>query len=413
MNKNQKLFADKSMEFAEELYKRADSELLKLLKQQKINRDTVMGKVAEIMLKYEIKDTKLNLSNSEFKKLYSEFKLIIVEVLKSEAEKEVDTLKELLTTVGTDKFYSNSFLLSLGMNFELQKVSDKVMKEVVNKKIQGMNFVDRTWENKTNKVAKILQNEVKEFLQGKTNLNRIEQVIKHRFNSDASITKRLVRNEVARVQTEINEVWAKDHNVDWQMWMATLDDKTSEICQRYDGKTWKRTDPRKKIPIEDSHINCRCCLVSLPSEDYRPDKRIDNKTKEDIDWKDYNEWKNSSIFDEIAVSKDDYSDIISSKKWLNAEFPSRKKFDKHIKKHLQQYGDITNDEYLNKARELLAEPLSYDIEGFVSKLGFVFKYRISTNDFAIGRADGKISTLYKPDDGYNEWLEQIKLFKKE
>lgn len=65
---------------------------------------------------------------------------------------------------------------------------------------------------------------------------------------------------------------------------------------------------------------------------------------------------------------------------------------------------------MENARELLAESLSDDVEGFASEIGFVFKYRVSTNDFAIGRADGKISTLYKPNDGYDEWVKQIKLF---
>ena len=71
------------------------------------------------------------------------------------------------------------------------------------------------------------------------------------------------------------------------------------------------------------------------------------------------------------------------------------------------------EKYLNIARELLAAPLSDDIEGFVSKMDFVFKYRKSTNDFALGRADGKISTLFKPKDGYDYWLQQIKEFKEE
>lgn len=105
--------------------------------------------------------------------------------------------------------------------------------------------------------------------------------------------------------------------------------------------------------------------------------------------------------------------IISNKQWLTASFPDEKKFNKHVKKHLGEYENITEDEYLNIARELLAEPLDEDVEGFISDEGFAFKYRKSTNDFSIGRPDGNISTLFKPGDGYNYWLEQIKNYKKE
>lgn len=103
--------------------------------------------------------------------------------------------------------------------------------------------------------------------------------------------------------------------------------------------------------------------------------------------------------------------ILNNRKWLKANFSTQKKFDKHIEKHLKEYGDITPEDYVNIARDLLAVPLSNDIEGFISKDGFLFKYKISTNDFTIGRPDGKISTLYKPIKGYDQWLEEIEKYK--
>jgi hypothetical protein len=114
-----------------------------------------------------------------------------------------------------------------------------------------------------------------------------------------------------------------------------------------------------------------------------------------------------------GIEKNGSSDILSDRKWLKAPFSTQKKFDKHIEKHLSEYGNITPEQYLNKARDLLATPLSEDIEGFVIKEGFIFKYRISTNDFSVGRADGRISTLYKPTEGYEHWLKEIEKFKKE
>ena len=106
-------------------------------------------------------------------------------------------------------------------------------------------------------------------------------------------------------------------------------------------------------------------------------------------------------------------DILSDRKWFKAEFSTSKKFDKHIEKHLAEYVGVTPEGYLNIARNLLAAPLGEDIEGFISTEGFTFKYRKSTNDFVIGRKDGKIATLYKPINGYEQWLEEIKKYKKE
>lgn len=100
-------------------------------------------------------------------------------------------------------------------------------------------------------------------------------------------------------------------------------------------------------------------------------------------------------------------DIISSREWLKASFSTEKRFERHIKDHLKEYGDITSEKYLNTARDLLAAPLGEDVEGFLDKAGYVYKYRISTNDFAIGRPDGRISTLFKPADVYQYWLREI------
>ncbi|MBP1889861.1 hypothetical protein J2Z53_001444 [Clostridium moniliforme] len=115
---------------------------------------------------------------------------------------------------------------------------------------------------------------------------------------------------------------------------------------------------------------------------------------------------NSDIIEKVGRN-----DKLNSRRWLKANFSTQKKFDKHIEKHLSEYGYITPEEYLNISRDLLAASLSEDVEGFISKDGFTFKYRKSTNDFAVGRADGKISTVFKPKEGYDYWLEQIKEYK--
>lgn len=117
--------------------------------------------------------------------------------------------------------------------------------------------------------------------------------------------------------------------------------------------------------------------------------------------------------DKIHIDKASSSDKIIDRKWLKANFSNQKKYDRHIEKHLSEYGDITPEDYLNKARDLLAAPLSDDIEGFISEANFTYKYRHSTNDLAIGRYDKNIiSTLYKRIKGYEEFINERKLFEK-
>lgn len=294
MNKDQKLFRDKFVEFAEELYNQGDKELLNLLRQQKIDRDKILNEVGMILLRYDIKDTSLNLSHAEYIKEYKNLDILISNVFESQYNGEKVATDKLLKMIAEDKYYSNSFLLSLGLDFKLNKMKVKDIKRILDATIEGKNYSDRIWSNK-NKVAKVIKKEMKDFLQGNTNVNDIYKVVKDRFNQNAYITRRLVQNEVGRVQNEANELWAKDNGIEYQLFDATLDNKTTELCQSLDGTVYRADDPNKRIPNINTHVNCRSCLISLPNKDYKPRSRIDNISKKDINWTTYKEWKEMNI----------------------------------------------------------------------------------------------------------------------
>ena len=51
-----------------------------------------------------------------------------------------------------------------------------------------------------------------------------------------------------------------------------------------------------------------------------------------------------------------------------------------------------------------------NIAAFESRDGWLFKYDVSTNEFAIGHPKGTISTFYKLKDGIKYWLEQVEKY---
>lgn len=102
---------------------------------------------------------------------------------------------------------------------------------------------------------------------------------------------------------------------------------------------------------------------------------------------------------------------ISDSRWLKAGFQTDKKLAKHLEGHLNEFPGLAASEYIQRARELLAAKLSADVEGFIGRDGFVFKYRNSTNEFALGHFGGSISTFFKPKDGREYFVDQIKKYK--
>lgn len=396
LTSGQQFFNDKTLEFAEELYNQNEEKLLEAYRGQINNRDDLLSKIAKILLSYNISDNILNINAAEKKILYSELSDLIVANIKSELDFETSLTKKILTSVGKEKFNTNNYIYSLGADFNLTQLSDEALEKIINTKVDDKLWSDRLYTNK-NDMCMTLQDEVEKFLKGETNVNQIEKKIIEKYDTNKHETERLVQDNICRVQEGANDVWQHEHGIKYVMYMATLDGKVCSKCAPYDTKVYELDKKPVEIP---QHPFCRCVYISLVNENWHPKMRLDNEIKENINWQSYQEWK-----------KNKNDAIISNKKWLESEFSTEKKFKKHIEKHLSEYGGRSEKEYLEVARKLLAAPTSDDIEGFVSKAGFVFKYRKSTNDFSIGRADGYISTLYKPVDGYEHWLQQIKDYK--
>lgn len=288
MNSNQKFFLDNYLMFAKELNKIGDKRLLELLKKQRINRDKLLTEMSKILLDYNIKDNVLDVNNIDKIKIYSNMSKVIDKLLNNENKLESKELASILLTLGSDKWDINNYLLCLGVDTKIQKVNKDTLLNIINKKIEGKNYSNRIWSNK-NDVAKRLKQEIKNLYNGDTTVNEIKDKITKLYNTNANNTKRLVSNEIARVNEGIHDRWLEENEyVSYVMWCATLEDNTCEECGALDGKVWGKNED---YPTPLLHIGCRCTLVPLLDKDYRPSKRLDNITKENISWQTFSQWK--------------------------------------------------------------------------------------------------------------------------
>ena len=291
-NKYQLDFAKKLLKYAEKLAEEGEKELLAMLKSMADNQNSLLVEVGRILLDYDILNEYMSLTPGQIKMEFDKLGELINYTFTDETIKEIENTKSFLKYVGNGTWDNSSYLLSLGMDFNLKKIKSKDLEKIINKAIKGKNYSDRIKGNKE-KIAKILKKDIKDFLEGKISVNDIRKKIKDLYNNNAKATKILVRNEIGRVQAGVNELWADEHNIEWQLFDATLDGKTTETCQRYDGQVFRKDDSNKPIPNVTTHICCRSCLIALPSKDYRPKTKIDNETKERIPYTNYKEWKKS------------------------------------------------------------------------------------------------------------------------
>lgn len=288
---NQKFFIDNSIKLAEEIYKRADKELVKLLQVMKVDRETILKEIANIMLRYEVTDSTLNMDKKAVQLEFSKISATVSEIIKREYEDEKRNIFKALITAGTDKYLVNSYLLSMGLDFNLKVVDNEKLKKIINTKIEGKNYSERIYDNKCNDVASRLRKDIYDYMNGKISVNDIMDQIKNDFNINGDATSRLFQTELSRVQEGANDIWQEDHNVKNVMYMATLDSLCCDDCAQYDGETYDVDNKPVDLP---QHPNCRCTYVSIPNKDYKPSLRRDNEAKKNIDWVTYNEWKENN-----------------------------------------------------------------------------------------------------------------------
>ena len=287
MNNYQQLFCDIKLALTNEIYEKYSKQIDKIARIQKKSVQTILDEIAKIILEYNVADAVMDISIQEKAELKKQMNNLINDVLKGEYESEKDVITNTLNNVAKDSYYSSCFIYQLGVSYKLKPVKQDVLDNIINTKIDGKTYSSRIWNNK-NKVAKTLKKEINDFLNGKTDVNIISKNIKNRFDVNYNISNRLVRTEVAKVQCEANEVWANEHNIKKQLFCATLDGKTSKICQSLDGKIYDFDDEDKKIP--PLHPNCRSCLIDIV-DGWKPKTRLDNETKQNINYQTYSKWK--------------------------------------------------------------------------------------------------------------------------
>lgn len=291
LTKEQRFFVVNVLKLTKELYEKNKDYFSSIAKLQDINEEEFLQLIANIMLKHDIKDNKMSISLFKQKEIIKELDEQINTLMKNEYNHEKQMLDNNLPNISKNQFNLNNYMLSLGLDFDIKKISDKDLKRIIDAKIEGKNYSERIWNNREH-IAKKLKVNVRDFLNGKVDCNKIEKEIRDRFKVNKNLSKRLVQNEINRVQSESNEVWFKDNRVEYLLYSATLDRRTCGECMSDDGKVFRSDDiNRPELP---RHVNDRCTYIALPSQDYRPSFRIDNESKIDISYQTYEDWANGN-----------------------------------------------------------------------------------------------------------------------
>lgn len=221
---------DEELEFIESLYDESEEKIKEIYKEQKKNRDNLLQELALIMLTYNVLDGLMSLTNKDKKKEYNRLSNLILRSAKGQGETQGKIINDILASTVNKTFDFYSYNAGL-----------KDVKKIIDNNFENKHFSERVWEQES-KVAENLHKQIKNFLDGRINVNQIKKDIERTYNSGAYNSKRLVETEVNRCEDEAFRRFCKEVGVKKVRRNEVLDSKTCEECARIDGKVYDLDD---------------------------------------------------------------------------------------------------------------------------------------------------------------------------
>lgn len=125
----------------------------------------------------------------------------------------------------------------------------------------GDNYSDRIWKNKAQLIASMKSELTSGIIQGKS-IYQVANMMDARLQVGRSQTQRLVRTEYMHALNQGQIETYRSNGYKKLRWIATMDDKTSDICRKRNGKEYAIDN----LPDIPAHPNCRCTLVPVISQ---------------------------------------------------------------------------------------------------------------------------------------------------
>lgn len=260
----------------------------------------------------------------------SEVHISRLEALKSNLQAELDVLYS-----GIDRGLGNHFNNVINETYArtsylVQSMSgayvviDTINQDLVNKIIfkpwtsDGVNWSRRIWKQKDKLIDEVHTALTQSLILG-DNINTLVDKVATRLDVGYSRVANLLLTESAAYHSKATELCYKDSGVEKYEILATLDSRTSNICQRMDGKIFDRKD--YKVGITAPPFHCRCRTTTIPyfedmtEDETRVARDENNKPVEEKAAIKYGEWREKYYGknEEIQLKNNEKDSIITIK----------------------------------------------------------------------------------------------------
>ena len=213
---------------------------------------------------------------------------------------QLDGVDALARRIYSDGYYHTAFEVHKGFNigWDLMPLNQKQIDRVISKPwtLDKETFSDRIWNQKNALLAKVQTEMTQALLRGDAPDKAIDAIAKQ-FNVSKSQAGRLVMTESAYFASEAQKDCFDSLDVEKFEIVATLDSRTSEICQSLDGHVELMKNYKPGITAPPFHPWCRSTTVPYFEDNFgeRAARGAGGKTQYVPSNMKYEEWKKTFV----------------------------------------------------------------------------------------------------------------------
>ena len=240
---------------------------------------------------------------------------------------QIDGFERLMKETYQTQYYHTAFEVqkAFEIGFTLQALDETKLTKVISKPwtADGRTFSQKIWRDK-NVLLDTLHIELIQSMARGEAPNRMISTIARKMNTSRSNAARLVMTESAFFSAAAQKDVYQELDVERYEIIATLDHKTSSICQSMDGKVFKQEDFEPGVTANPFHPHCRSTTAPYFEDDYseRIARDLDGKTYYVPSNMKYEEWY------QMQVEKHGEQKIAVEKKKRNNKSSDKLQFEK-------------------------------------------------------------------------------------
>lgn len=244
----------------------------------------------------------------ELENASARFHISRLEALKIETQQTVerlfggqtDAVDKLLKKNYLQNYYHTVYEIQKGFNigWDIAAIDDRTVERLISKPwaTDAKNFSDRIWSNKTSLINEVQTQLTRTFMLGKSPDDAIK-AIAAKMKTSQGQAGRLVMTESAYFSSQSQKDAFNALDVERYEIVATLDSRTSAICQDLDGHVFEMKDFEPGVTAPPFHPWCRTTTVPYFDDNFteRAARGSDGKTYYVDSKLNYKDWKKTFV----------------------------------------------------------------------------------------------------------------------